>query len=65
MPKTTGAPGRTNCAKAMPAIASASIWARVPATVTGLMAPARMNGDTTVAWPAAAYVFRAPNMVAS
>ena len=54
VPKTTGAPGRTSCVKAMPAIASARIWARVPATVTGLMAPERMNGDTTVAWPAAA-----------
>ena len=50
VPKTTGAPGRTSWAKAMPANASARIWAQVPATVTGDMAPARMKGEITVAW---------------
>ena len=50
VPKTTGAPGFTNCIKAMPARASARIWVTVPATVTGDMAPASMNGDMTVAW---------------
>ena len=54
VPKTTGAPGRTACAKAMPDMASASSWARVPATVTGLMAPARMNGEMMQACPARA-----------
>ena len=50
LPKTTGAPGRTSCAKAMPAIASARVWVSVPSAVTGDMAPARMNGVTIVAW---------------
>ena len=50
VPNTTGAPGRTSWAKAMPASASAKSWAQVPATVTGDIAPARMKGDTTVAW---------------
>ena len=34
-PSTTGAPGRTSWTKAMPAIASASVWAQTPAAVTG------------------------------
>ena len=54
VPNTTGAPGRTSWVKAMPDMASARSWARVPATVTGLMAPARMNGEITQAWPARA-----------
>jgi len=39
-----GAPGRTICASARPA--SASAWARVraPAMVTGAIAPASVNG---------------------
>ena len=49
VPNTTGAPGRTSCAKAMPAIASARIWVSVAATITGLMAPDRMKGETTQA----------------
>ena len=34
---------------AMPALASASVWAITPATVTGARAPDRMKGLTTVA----------------
>ncbi len=54
LPMTTGAPGLTSCASAMPASDSASVCATVPATVTGDMAPARMNGVTIVAWLARA-----------
>ena len=50
LPKITGAPGFTSCANDMPASASASVCAAVPATVTGDIAPARMNGVTIVAW---------------
>lgn len=50
LPKTTGAPGATSWTKAMPAIASASVCAAVPATVTGDIAPARMKGVTMQAW---------------
>src|SRR5258706_7063856 len=50
LPRTTGAPGRTSCTNVMPARASARVWAHVPATVTGDMAPARMNGVIRVAW---------------
>ena len=52
LPNTTGVPGRHSWVTAMPAIASASVWAITPATVTGAMAPDRMKGLTTVAWPA-------------
>jgi len=44
VPKMTGEPGRTSWQKAVPAITSASTCVKVPATVTGLMAPERMNG---------------------
>ena len=54
VPKITGAPGRTSCVKATPAITSASTCASVPATVTGLIAPDRMNGVMIIAWLAAA-----------
>ena len=54
VPNTTGAPGRTSWVKAMPDMASARSWASVPATVTGLMAPARMKGEMTQACPARA-----------
>ena len=51
-PNTTGAPGRTSCVVAAPVSTSASTWASVPATVTGLMAPARMKGVTIApGWP--------------
>jgi hypothetical protein len=53
-PRITGAPGRTSWTKAMPARASASVCAAVPATVTGDIAPARMNGVMSVAWLACA-----------
>ena len=54
VPKITGAPGRTSWVKAAPASTSARIWVSVPATVTGLIAPARMNGVMIVAWLARA-----------
>ena len=54
VPKITGAPGRTSCVKATPARISASACVRVPATVTGLIAPERMKGVMIVAWFAAA-----------
>ena len=44
VPNTTGAPGRVSWQNAVPAITSASTWVSVPATVTGLIAPDRMNG---------------------
>ena len=47
VPNTTGAPGRINWVRAMPAMASARIWVTVPVTVTGDMAPAKMKGETT------------------
>ena len=50
LPSTTGAPGLQSCTKAMPASASASVCAHVPATVTGDMAPARIKGVMMVAW---------------
>ncbi len=64
-PNTTGAPGRTSCVSAIPAIASAKSWASVPAMVTGLMAPDRMNGETMQAWLAAAYVRNDASMAPS
>jgi hypothetical protein len=53
-PNTTGAPGRINCVRAMPAMASAKAWASVPAALTGAMAPCMMNGVTITAWLARA-----------
>ena len=64
-PKIIGAPGRTTCTKVIPAKASARVWAATPATVTGAMAPARMNGLSMVAWLCWAYTSAAPSMVAS
>ena len=49
-PNTTGAPGFTSCTNAMPANASARVWAATPATVVGAIAPARMNGVMRQAW---------------
>ena len=54
LPSTTGAPGLRSWVSAMPESASASVCAAVPATVTGDIAPARMNGVTIVAWLARA-----------
>ena len=50
LPITTGAPGLTSWTKAMPARDSARVWAAVPATVTGDMAPARIKGVMMLAW---------------
>ena len=44
---------------------SASVWAAAPATVAGLIAPARMNGVMITAWFARAYVRAAPSIVES
>ena len=49
LPSTTGAPGAISCTNAMPESASARVCAAVPATVTGDIAPARMNGVMIVA----------------
>ena len=65
LPSTIGAPGFSSCMNAMPASASARVCVAVPATVTGDMAPARMNGVTMQAWPARAYTFSAPSIVMS
>jgi len=54
VPKTTGAPGRQSCEKAMPTEASARICVMVPTVVTADMAPATMKGEITVAWLARA-----------
>ena len=64
-PKITGAPGLTACVKAMPLIASANVCANVPATETGDIAPAKMNGDRATAWLLRAYTFSAPSIVSS
>jgi hypothetical protein len=53
-PYMTGAPGCTACARVMPARASACWRVSAPASVTGAIAPARVNGVTTESWPAAA-----------
>ncbi|MNH43105.1 hypothetical protein D3C79_1049350 [compost metagenome] len=50
VPKRTGAPGRMSWVVAAPARTSAKIWVSVPATVTGLIAPDKMKGETTEAW---------------
>src|SRR5580692_4054721 len=65
LPRSTGAPGLMSCVSVIPARASASVCATVPATVTGDIAPARIKGVTIVAWFARAYVFSAPSIVAS
>ena len=49
-PYITGAPLRTICVNAMPARASAFCCTSAPATVTGAMAPASVNGVTTTTW---------------
>ena len=46
-PYTKGEPGRTSCARTSPASASACCWASAPASVTGAMAPASVNGVRT------------------
>ena len=49
----------------MPDRASASVCVTAPATVAGLIAPARMNGVISTAWFACAYALAAPSMVES
>ena len=44
VPKITGAPGRISWTKEVPAHTSANTCVNVPAIVTGLMAPERING---------------------
>ena len=51
-PSTTGGPGRTSCASASPASASAVCCTSAAGTVTGAIAPISRNGVTTTAWPA-------------
>jgi hypothetical protein len=50
LPKITGAPFRSNCVSAQPAMVSASDCAMAPALVTGPIAPPRMKGTMTAAW---------------
>src|SRR5258708_31991840 len=50
LPSTAGVPGFTSCTNAIPAMASARVCAVTPATVTGAIAPARMNGVIRQAW---------------
>src|SRR3984957_17016668 len=54
LPYTTGAPGRTICDSTVPASASAGASVSAPATVTGAIAPARVNGVMMNTCPAAA-----------
>jgi len=49
-PKMTGAPGRTIWQNAIPARASARVWVACAATVTGAIAPPRMNGVISITW---------------
>src|SRR6187455_3788135 len=64
-PKMTGAPGRTIWQKAMPASASARVCVADAATVTGAIAPPRMNGVMSMIWLAAAYARADPSMLKS
>ncbi len=54
-PYITGAPDRTSCASTTADSASAFCCATAAARVTGLVAPAMMNGVMMLTWPAAAY----------
>src|SRR5215469_2396786 len=65
LPSTTGVPGLISWTKAIPAIASARVCAATPATVTGAIAPARMNGVIRQAWLLRAYTLAAPSIVPS
>ena len=49
-PYITGAPGLMICTNVMPASASAFCWASAPASVIGAIAPASVNGVTTIGW---------------
>ena len=49
-PYTTGAPGRTTWVSVIPASASAFCSTSAPASVTGAIAPASVNGVMTTTW---------------
>jgi hypothetical protein len=49
-PYRQGEPGRIVWASATPDNASATCWARPPATLTAAVAPPSKNGVTIVAW---------------
>ena len=50
LPIRQGAPGLISWTRQSVAKASASTWAKVPATVQGLMAPARVQGVQATGW---------------
>ena len=50
-PIAQGTPGLTHCSSTMAASPSATNWVTAPASVTGAIAPARVNGVTMVGWP--------------
>ena len=54
-PNTTGHPGRSSCASAIPASASAICWTSVAGSETGDIAPISRNGVITTAWFARTY----------
>src|ERR1700742_3802958 len=54
-PKITGQQGLISWARAIPAKASASCWARAAGIVTGDIAPISRNGVSTTGWLAAQY----------
>ena len=54
-PYIAGEPGLTSWVKAIPARASAFCCTTAPATVTGAIAPASVNGVTTTTWLRAEY----------
>ncbi len=64
-PMTTGQPGDTSCASAIPVSASAVCCASDAATDTGPIAPIRMNGVTTTTWRASASTSRESSMMTS
>ena len=64
-PKITGAPGRSSCASAIPASASAICWTSVAGIVTGDIAPISRNGVITTGWPARTYSNMAASMRSS
>ena len=49
-PYITGAPGRTTWVRVIPASASAFCSTSAPASVTGAIAPARVNGVMQMTW---------------
>ncbi len=49
-PYTNGEPARAVCATTSPASASACCCASAPASVTGAIAPASVNGVSTTTW---------------